>query len=289
MSFILDALKKLEQTRNKGSVPDLTTMHASHGEKPKKRLIWLYLIVIALLINAGILLAWLKPWESEKQITSEQSTSEKRELASTEQIKSLPEKAVQTPDSSVAEKIKNTVTTDTEKVKSSPEPGGVKDESTEVLSTSTEKPGIDQPVGTAEKSEIIKSLTDTETEALRSFLPDEKELGELHRKIKEEREFNVEPLPVETDIPDSSVKPEPVSQQQVIELSQLPAEIKNELPKISINTHIYSNSPSSRIVNINGIVLREGEDISKGLTLEEITTTGIILTYKDHRFRIRAF
>ena len=289
MSFILDALKKLEQKRNQGSVPDLTTMHASHTGKPQKRLIWLYLIVIALLINAGILLAWLKPWESEKQITSEQSASEETALASTEQIKSLPEETVQTPDSPVVDKTKDTAAADTDKVKSSPEPAGVKDKSTEVLTASSEKTDPDQAVHSEEKPEIIEPGTGAETEAFRSYLPDEKELVALRSKIKEEREVIVEPLPAETEVSDVPVKSEPVSQQEVIDLSQLPSEIKNELPKISISTHIYSNSPSSRIVNINGVIFREGEDIAKGLTLEEITTTGIILTYKEHRFRIRSF
>jgi general secretion pathway protein B len=72
-------------------------------------------------------------------------------------------------------------------------------------------------------------------------------------------------------------------------MSQLPPDIKKELPEISINAHIYSNSAASRMVSINGNLIREGETVTGGLTLKKITASGIILTYKDHLFRIRAF
>ena len=67
MSFILDALKKLEQKRQQGSVPDLMTVHLTGSQEAKKRSLLPYLILLVLLINAGVITALLIPDKSEKQ------------------------------------------------------------------------------------------------------------------------------------------------------------------------------------------------------------------------------
>lgn len=59
MSFILDALKKLEEQRNRGEVPDITTVHEAHGTAVKKRSPWPYLLIAALLLNAFLFGFWL--------------------------------------------------------------------------------------------------------------------------------------------------------------------------------------------------------------------------------------
>jgi hypothetical protein len=58
MSFILDALRKLEEQRKREEVPDITTVHEGHGTAGKKRSPWPYLLLAALLINAALLGAW---------------------------------------------------------------------------------------------------------------------------------------------------------------------------------------------------------------------------------------
>jgi general secretion pathway protein B len=72
-----------------------------------------------------------------------------------------------------------------------------------------------------------------------------------------------------------------------LELSALPLSVREELPEISISAHIYSNRPSSRIVNINGHILREGGKINPDLLVDEITETGVILKHSGYRFRMR--
>jgi general secretion pathway protein B len=62
MSFILDALKKSEQERRRREVPDL---HSEHTPMPARRrgIPWPLVIGLALLLNAGLLLWWLRPWQ----------------------------------------------------------------------------------------------------------------------------------------------------------------------------------------------------------------------------------
>ncbi|MBE0599042.1 MAG: general secretion pathway protein GspB [Desulfuromonadales bacterium] len=63
MSFILDALKKSEEQRRQGSVPQLQTAQMAQPAAAGRR-IWPWLLVIALLLNGILLVWWLRPWQS---------------------------------------------------------------------------------------------------------------------------------------------------------------------------------------------------------------------------------
>ncbi|MGA3083967.1 MAG: general secretion pathway protein GspB [Thermodesulfobacteriota bacterium] len=65
MSYILEGLKKLEQKRRQEEgAPDLLTFKEEQTLKPERPIIWLYLILFALLLNAGVILWWIGPWRS---------------------------------------------------------------------------------------------------------------------------------------------------------------------------------------------------------------------------------
>jgi len=288
MSFILDALKKLEQKRNQDSIPDLLTVHASPVQKPQKRLIWLSMIVIALFINAGILIAWLKPWQSEKQVVATQSSSDKTELASSAPVHNA-DAGDPAATSAVLEKTAKSSLPALGDMNSSSESPSVTDNAPRTSMTSKEKVWSSHALPAESKPDTTILSEESESSGARSFLPDKEELATLRGKIKEEIDMSAKAPSDEAALPGDSLHGSAVSDEEVIEMNQLPSDIRNELPKISINTHIYSNNPSSRVVNINGIVLREGEDIAKGLTLEKITASGVIISYKDRRIRIRAF
>lgn len=59
MSYILDALKKSEQKRRQGTVPDLLTVHDRPAAGPRKRASWHYILPGVLLLGAVIMTAWL--------------------------------------------------------------------------------------------------------------------------------------------------------------------------------------------------------------------------------------
>lgn len=67
MSFILDALKKSEQERPPKAVPDVHTVHGQPPRPPRRRRLWPGLLVFALLLNASLLLLWLRPWGGPEQ------------------------------------------------------------------------------------------------------------------------------------------------------------------------------------------------------------------------------
>jgi hypothetical protein len=69
-------------------------------------------------------------------------------------------------------------------------------------------------------------------------------------------------------------------------LNELPASLKNALPLIHITSHLYRGD--SRLVSINGRIMSEGIKMDDGLFLEEITPEGVVLSFRGHRFRVRA-
>ncbi|MDH3342111.1 MAG: general secretion pathway protein GspB [Gammaproteobacteria bacterium] len=75
MSYILDALKKSEQDRGNGSVPNVQTIHSSAlNYHQEKRALWPWLLVAALIINVFILIYFLKPATNTTESTSHQNT-----------------------------------------------------------------------------------------------------------------------------------------------------------------------------------------------------------------------
>jgi len=85
MSFILDALKKVEENRRQDHAPDLMTVHEKQETVTKKRSPWPYILFAALILNAGVLAFWLIPRQSPKDGTApELKVEEKKNHASTQ-------------------------------------------------------------------------------------------------------------------------------------------------------------------------------------------------------------
>jgi general secretion pathway protein B len=65
MSYILDALKKSDQQRQRGATPTLPTALASVAV-PKQSSFVYYGVLAAVLLCAGIAIGWLHPWQAEQ-------------------------------------------------------------------------------------------------------------------------------------------------------------------------------------------------------------------------------
>lgn len=291
MSFILEALKKLEQKRHQGTVPDLMTIHEAKRQRPA-RMIWPYAVAI-LMVNAIILAAVFRPWEAKEQMPAAQVSAEKHletipEPAKQQDVRSDKSKpaALQTKERIVVpekKSIEKQPSKDSKTIiaKTEIKPRSQKREDPPAL---PEKP-IKEPVQVQESPVNIQKPTEDTSATLRmNTSPQEMEL--LRKKIKEETS-HLNPAPLVTKKSANNVEAE--SKKQILEFSQLPEETKKELSNITISGHIYSNSPRSRVVTINSSALKEGEEVKKGLTVREITMTGVVLDYQGLRFQMRAF
>ncbi len=69
-------------------------------------------------------------------------------------------------------------------------------------------------------------------------------------------------------------------------MSELPDDIKRDLPQLMIGGAMYSDTPSSRMLIINSQVFHEGDQPYQGLVLEEIRLKSAVFKYRGYRYAI---
>ena len=67
MSYILEALKKVEKKEKQGRVPRLLGSPDGAVPRPGKRTLWPYLLIAALLLNAVVIFWWTSPRPDKQQ------------------------------------------------------------------------------------------------------------------------------------------------------------------------------------------------------------------------------
>ena len=241
MSYILDALKKSAKERQRNTVPDLLTAQDAIAQEPKKRSLWPYLILIALLLNAVLFGWWLIHWQSKKQtIVAHSTTGQQHESKGAELLSSSP--------AGSAPKSELTV------------PKPAEQQQPVQAKTDLKRKALDNQIPTADTEGLsVGSSTVPYQTPVVSYIPSEPKSG------------NKSMSPVEN---------------KVYDLNALPLPIQQSLPALVISVFLYSEDPTLRMVKINGQMMREGQSLTAGLKLEEITPEGVILSYKNYRFRV---
>jgi general secretion pathway protein B len=72
----------------------------------------------------------------------------------------------------------------------------------------------------------------------------------------------------------------------VMAYEQLPDNIRRELPQLVIGGAMYSKTPASRMLILNGQVFHEGDKVAGELVLEQIRLKSAVLAYKGYRYGI---
>lgn len=67
--------------------------------------------------------------------------------------------------------------------------------------------------------------------------------------------------------------------------ADLSREVKDRLPELEISLHFYSADPARRMVRLNDRLLREGDTVADGLTIDEITQSSTVFDYHGLRFQ----
>ncbi len=251
MSFILDALKKLDSKRQQGSVPDLMTVHNTAPQKPDKYSPWTYIILAALLVNAGILLVLFRPWQTEISPLP----------ADTQPEQAVMRETVQKPaDTDIQSTAETTKPAETETVK---QPSAVTEEKEDI--------------------EVAGRPVDKETYIRENFVVEPPRPDEIIITP------DAQPASDTPAVDTASDEFIDGSGQKIPGRDELPEYIRQSLPDITISAHIYSNEPSSRMISINGSVLRQGDLVVSGLKVDKITPNGVIFIYGDHIFHIKGF
>ena len=97
MSYILDALRKSDQQRRRGAAPTLLVGQAM-AVAPKRPAFLAYGMLVAVLIAAGVVIGWLRPWQPEQAAPSGAELVAAKPLASTpRQLASAPSETAPQP------------------------------------------------------------------------------------------------------------------------------------------------------------------------------------------------
>ena len=258
MSYILEALKKSERERQRDNVPGILSVHDSTLRETRKRLIWPYMLVAALLLNAGIIIWWLGSGHSKKMIAPAQIVRQ----PGIESQSSLPEQMQH------QDPLPVRITPETQQ--------GVKGQST-LQKERNQSHVPEKPLGTTGQTDSLQK---------------ERSLGP---NAGEPQRMSVKQTPL-SDVQESSDSPftpsqkdalsKRVDEQRIFQLKELPASVRQNLPDFSISVHIHGADPESRMVRINDHTLREGQELSGGIRLEEIAHDGVILNYQKYRFHV---
>ena len=80
--------------------------------------------------------------------------------------------------------------------------------------------------------------------------------------------------------------PSAAAEPRIYAQSELPEDIRRELPRVAINGSSYSGDAASRMVMINGQVFHEGDQLSAGLVLDKIRRRSAVLAYKGFRYEV---
>jgi general secretion pathway protein B len=66
-----------------------------------------------------------------------------------------------------------------------------------------------------------------------------------------------------------------------VALERLPADIRKSFPELKVGGGMYSPQAASRLVMVNGQVMREGDRLGGGLVIREIRPTAVIFEFRD--------
>jgi len=246
VSYILDALRKSDQQRQRGAPPPLLAPQAT-AVVPGRRVSISHAVLAALLIGAGIVIGSLRPWQTGQPAPA------------------TPPAAMKPLESS--------------QLLSSPVPVppqmGLKSEH-DVPAPKTGPAAHAAPASAAATMERrVPAVAKREARAKPRNKPRE-------AVTAAPKEMTEKPVPGK---PGNAGSGDAAPEQNVMTMAELPVPIQQEIPQMSISVHAYSGAPKERLLGINDRMLREGDYVAPGLLLEQITPDGVIMSYKGYRFR----
>ncbi|MDP1991454.1 MAG: general secretion pathway protein GspB [Syntrophales bacterium] len=279
MSYILDALRKLEQNRQHGESLTFLTFQGQALRKRKKHRLWPYLLVVALMLNAGVIFWWIGPWQSPgKSMTAEPpAVREVKPAIPTSipaaggvQSRASAEKTIVAP-KEVKEQPRSTK----------------RDIITPTRSTVRQSPVHKQAPAAEEASVPFKKPSPAPP--VRADVTPPADIGVQRSPAPRQAPIAEEaPVPFGKPSPAPPVRADvtPPADARVLKLADLPASVAGGLPEFKISFLYYIAEPQSRVVWINDRTLHEGESLSEGLKVEQINDRSVVMNYRGWRFQL---
>lgn len=75
-------------------------------------------------------------------------------------------------------------------------------------------------------------------------------------------------------------------EEPVQNLRDLPEPIQRSIPQVAVGGYIYSKNPSDRLLLIDKVLRREGDEVAPGLKLEKLNPKEAVFNFKGYRYRV---
>ena len=223
MSYILDALRKAEAERERGSVPNIHAQPAfagapARGARPRSR-VWIAVAVVGVLLVIAAALPWFF-MADRSAVPAPVAAAPAPLVAPTPVPTTMPASAAAAPAKVPAPTTAPTATAAAVPVQPAPVP--------------VRKPRPAPAVASAATAAAAASATE----------------------------------------------------ERVYAMNELPDDIRRQLPGLSVGGSMYSTTPASRLVIVNGQVLHEGDRLTPELVLQQIKLKAAVFAFKGYRFTI---
>jgi general secretion pathway protein B len=255
MSYILEALKKAQAERQVGHAPDIHTpapVHVPPGAVPANRKPLLIGLGAGVLI-AGVcaVLVWRgqTPPASKPALLAQANVEDQRSAA-------VPVASVSAPaPQPVPAPVPQAVKTPAADPVFAPAPAVTKSAPTKSA------PAV--PPSPPPRASAAPAPNDTVPEAV--YLPAPARVAEAAPPVR---------------------APDPIPEESLRTLQQLPEAIQREVPKVAVGGYIYSPNPSDRLLLVDKTLRREGEELAPGLVLERLMPKYAVMNYRGTRYRV---
>ncbi|MBK8971507.1 MAG: general secretion pathway protein GspB [Hahellaceae bacterium] len=264
MSYILDALRKSESDRYQEKLPELGGSAPIWLRKKKKNSVWPWVIVVALLLNAGVLAYLFWPRPTMPTPASEPAPASEPTPAS----EPVPT-ATSTPAS----------------VSAAPAPVS---EPVALAPPAPHQPQEDiappdEPAFQAAQPAFVRQpIAPLPEDELSDDAPvDEVVIGPGYQIRPSAEE---QPVPQEAELSQEDELPQETPD-DIPRIEDLSPADQQMIPALKFSSHIYSSNPESRRIVINQRYLREGQSV-QGVRVVEVTEEGVVLGVSGMVFRI---
>lgn len=78
----------------------------------------------------------------------------------------------------------------------------------------------------------------------------------------------------------------PAAEETTRGLNELPEAIRSQVPKVVFGGYIYSPNPAERLLLVDKMLRREGEEVAPGLVLEKLLPNAAVMNYRGQRYRV---
>ncbi|HJV28587.1 MAG TPA: general secretion pathway protein GspB [Aromatoleum sp.] len=263
MSYILEALQKSEHARQRGKVPDLSTIPATTAATRPERSVHHQPYVLAgfAVTLLAAVLGWWRPW----QPATHPHSLPPEEAAQARQ--QTPQEAREEQKIAAA-------------VPRAHEPAPTQARPTEQIQERPSAPPSDAPSSTTstESAERIeKKPARARTAASSPSRPAPVAMAPLAPRGPMEASGSPQSSPAPTP-----ARPTPG---RILNLQDLPPAVRNSLPRLTVSGYASAGDSGKRMVVVNDRLVQEGEEVGPGVTVVTVGGDGVVFDYQGYRFR----